>query len=338
MSLSRLFCFSLFCVLFSSTIWAYEPGIHATISAEAMRQYRLCVPDDTRIEARAKLFIESSRREDNVLHNPNRSREWHFFSVRGDLGRSEEGVRISLNTRFDELLKVMARYLENPLIEDYELGKLYETLGRLVHYVQDVTVPANVIPIYHSSGKPDLFSGYGFDKNASQSYFANNQQSICAEVNKTITLAKADKLPDAKVDLYALLKSLSLRTLTASEHETFVLNTGKKQKQLAWSLFWLEHKQCRKRTKNRFKDYGLFGNRFGLQKLKDRCDPDEGASALLKYCKDLANCNVDKNSYVEFAARRHLEAVIASQQILLYLKNLLDRRQAENTDTFIIER
>lgn len=315
-----------FMLMGSMQVYAYEPQFHRQLSQEAVRQYNSCVPGDKFLSKNSADFVKFSRLEDNVLHNPKRSREWHFFNINSDLGLSEEGARISLNTRFNELRQILDGILENPVLEKFERNRLYKILGRMSHYVQDVSVPANVIPIYHRAGKQDKFEAFPVDIKSQQEYFDRNKDAICVEV-KT---APVD-------DLYPLLESISRRTLMAAEQETFVLLSEKTRQQVPWSLYWTEHKECRSRTKANFKDYGLFGNRFGEEKVVDRCDPDDGPSPFLAYCKS-GSCKVDKASFKEFAARRHLAAIVATQKMLYFINMKLKKRQAEDSPTFSIER
>lgn len=316
-----------FWLFFWMTGWvqAYEPHLHEQLSVEAVRQYQECFSDDKLLARYKSEFIKYSKLEDNVIHNPNRAREWHFFSIKGDLGYIGQGVKVSLNSRFAELQQNLVKFLKQPDLTEFEYLKIYETLGRLSHYVQDVTVPANVIPIYHWIGKKDKFSNYAFDFKTARQYFPANRNAICTDVKNS----------NVK-DLFELLRSIARRTLFASEKESLKLS-GKNQKTLNWSVFWIENPRCRVWVKRPFKDYGVFGNRFGDTNITDRCDSDEGQSPLLVYCRNGA-CKVDESSYKEFAARRHLEATVATQNLLYYLYLKLQSRQKENSATFQIER
>jgi len=309
------------CWLSTGKALAYEPNLHSQLSAEALRQYQQCNPSDAWSVKYRDLFVQYSKLEDSILHNPNRGRQWHFYSPKGDLGLSESGAQISLNTRFYELLDAADRMLKNPFLQEFEFKKLYETMGRLSHYVQDVTVPANVIPIYHWSGQRDRFQSYSFKPATASGVFEQNRDSICKAVLQE------------GAQLETLLAETARQTLVAAEKESLSVIVGKTQQVFTWSLFWSEHHQCHQREKEKFKDYGLFGNRFGLTQMKDRCDPDDGPSPILQFCKE-TECKVTKSQYDEFSSRRHMAAITATQKLLFYLHTKIRQRLEKQVPQF----
>lgn len=128
---------------------------HRTLTEAAVSLYQRCHEglglDPLAVQVGRRL-ASGSKSEDRPT--PTRWRHWHFYDRRhpdGEvLGRRGSSKRLHhFHTRFASL---------EASVRPHDEGKAGKDLGRLLHYIQDVTLPAHVVPVLHG---PVLF---GFDK------------------------------------------------------------------------------------------------------------------------------------------------------------------------------
>lgn len=304
--ISQKYLYAFLALSFYSTANANDPGIHHQISTEAVRQYESCFPNKALSEKARGNFVNYSAWEDSTLHNPLRFRQWHFFSPTGDLGRSQGGSRISMDKRFKTLEKKLHKEIAKQKIK-----QAYESLGRITHYLQDVTSPAHVMPIYHWSGQKDAFDSYPFDTAAAATYFDANKHKVCAAVASS-----------PQNTLFPVLKETAQHTIEAAHNAPLKIANGTTDK-ATWGLFWKEDETCRRSVKPKFKDYGPFDNSFGDTTIVDRCDLGDKPSPYTQYCGG-HECRIDQAVYQEFAAARHRDAIMASLKALYYVNSKLN--------------
>jgi len=292
---------------------AYEPATHYRFTVEAISQFKECFPNNKFILKGRNRIADYTEHEDSILHNFWRFGQWHFFSPKGDLGRSGLGFRISMDYRFHYLEKKLEKLISKDSLRKFDWSEIHETIGRLIHYVQDVTAPPHVMPIYHWSGKKDLFDGYPFDASKVANLFKQNKVKVCSDISTS-------NYPD----LFSLLVQAAKNTKRVAVKEPLRIS-GSHNSDATWGLFWKEDKNCKDIVKEKFKDYGPLGNNYGNNHIWDRCDLPEGYSPLYKYCGG-ESCIIDKTAYVNFAQRRHQEAVNLTMKALYYLKLKLEEK------------
>lgn len=285
---------------------ANDPGLHRHLSSEAIKQFSACFPNKPLSSKIKKQFIDYTALEDNIRYNPLRFRQWHFFSPDGDLGLSQGGSRISMDKRFRRLDTKLHEH-----INDGNLKKAYKTLGRIAHYLQDVTSPAHVMPIYHWSGKKDSFDSYPFDANTASHNFKSNRDKVCSAASS-----------QSSGTLFSILIETAQKTIEASHHAPLKISNGNGNN-ASWGLFWKEDKTCNEPVKPKFRDYGPFGNSFGDTEIMDHCDLDENSSPYNKHCAGPV-CRINKNVYETFAENRHRQAIMATLKALYYVKSKLN--------------
>ncbi len=122
---------------------------------------------------------------------------------------------------------------------DWSYGQLVQ-LGHAIHHIQDMTVPAHVVPVEHG-----FFDGF-------ESYTLNgdiSSQWTCADLVTMVT----DDLP-------LILRSTAEQTLDAVQNFQFELVNKDTRKTLRASGtgFWQEA------AGDEFGNYGSFGNNFGV--------------------------------------------------------------------------
>ncbi len=223
---------------------------------------------------------------------------WHFFDAYKDdsshaMGRHFSGARKSMHHIFSE-------HAEN-LLEAITLQKperIYELTGRILHYMQDVTVPAHVAPIFH-------YKYFVFDQ---ADYFDEMPQWQTLSFSGSADTCVADKAEAATLferinqilhdTAHTTRKRIKAAIPLPDEH----ILAGK-----TWEVFWVvrnpDHDNTYKNTIKGFAPYGELGN----EGFKNLCN---GSANEQKACLDFF-----KDSYNG--------AITASVKTLLVINSVL---------------
>jgi len=143
---------------------AYDPPIHGILTHLTVVHHNRCV--SVQIPACVEqLLVDANEGEDGWTAR--RALNWHFHA------RDENDAPVHLRypwlpgrKTFDRVIGWINEDLaQGPSAQDH-----VRLVGRALHYVQDVTVPAHVVPVRHGFifGK-DGFDGYAVAENVSQS-------------------------------------------------------------------------------------------------------------------------------------------------------------------------
>lgn len=203
---------------------------------------------------------------------------WGFYD------RSEQDAQRmlwSIDTRFHDRFDAVA---ERILDEDTPASERYGALGVAIHYLQAVTIPANVVPIFHP--RPwrwpagDRFSQFPLNVDE----FASELGDLCPEVLST----PADESYQTLLDRTAAATIAAIRAPIADMDAT-------------WQVFWREEEP------GRFGSYGAAGNSFG-RAARFPCGDDE--CVLLD----------DDPIYRDFAFTQHRLALIGTMRAMLVLQ------------------
>jgi hypothetical protein len=133
---------------------AYDPRQgHKQLAEAAIEGFNLCITADVdhvyslpvfEIGKYAATIVEADVAEDekNLLR---RALNWHFYST--------SGPQIHFLT--DRSLDRVFSGIEDKLKADgIAPSGAYKLVGRAMHFLEDVTVPAHVVPVYHGPGFP----------------------------------------------------------------------------------------------------------------------------------------------------------------------------------------
>lgn len=265
----------IFLLTFSSTAFAYSPGAHKAMVEASAEDYNFCV--DTLKLTNRKLthkdiskIISGNLRED--INPMNKLKHWHFYHPTKDLGKGFVGWGFaSFNERYKEAeVKLKKR---NAL----------KALGTKSHYLQDVTNPAHVAPIYHGLG--DGFDFYDFKGNWPEKITKEKCQEIYANVEEFKKSNSTSSL--------SLVKRVAKATL-AKMDEKILVSTATHQGFYSWEeAFWSTKAGPASKRAN-FGEYGFLGNTFGK--------PESG---------------VDGTTTAEFAKERVRAALDATVELFL---------------------
>ncbi|MDZ7827389.1 MAG: hypothetical protein U5R48_16895 [Gammaproteobacteria bacterium] len=212
-----------------------------------------------------------------------RATRWNFYD------RSRQDPRRllwSIDTRFHDRFDDVA---DRVLAEETRDTDRYENLGTVVHYLQTVTIPADVVPIFHP--RPwrwpagDRFTLYELDPDERAAALGN----LCPELLST----PEDETFGTLLDRTAAATMAAIRSPIADMDAT-------------WNVFWEEDEP------GRFGSYGPAGNSFGRE-ARFPCGEER--------CVLLAGDPI----YREFALTQHRLAVLSTMRAVL----VLQRRRAQ---------
>lgn len=189
----------------------------------------------------------------------------------------------ALNMRRDDASVSISESESTLAMDGLTPSKQAAALGSAIHYLQDMAVPAHVIPITHTS-----FSDGFEDLDVSVSTFESDH---CHSLFKK-ALASS---------LFEILQTTSIQTLHAVSHEVAITLDGQAIP-VKWNeAFWKEG------SGNDFGDYGTFGNQFGT-------------SQFIFYTSSGMTHSVQvlNEKYTQFKAQQLRAAVTATQMALLW--------------------
>ncbi len=208
-----------------------------------------------------------------------RARRWQFYDRSNqDTPRVLWTIDTRLHKRFENVAKSV---LDEEV--DRDLAR-FEDLGVAIYYLQGVTVPANVVPIFHPRpwrwNSADTFVRYPLDREALLARLENS----CIELLATPDTEGLDTLLDST----AAVTIARIRAPIADMDAT-------------WQVFWRESEP------GEFGSYGPAGNNFGREAefpcRAERCRLFEGDPI-----------------YTEFALRQHRLAVVSTMRAMLILQ------------------
>jgi len=138
-------------VLFSHAVLAISPDNHQHVTRLSSSIYKDCLKQlgvADSLYAGLEIIAAFSGEED-LSPILTRSFNWHFFDAYRDneeyaMGRHFTGARKSLHHIYDKRADALIEALDNG-----RETEVFEYTGRLLHYIQDMTVPAHVAPIFH---------------------------------------------------------------------------------------------------------------------------------------------------------------------------------------------
>lgn len=235
-----------------SSAHAYSPGAHRLIVKAAVQEYNFCL-DVLKSEKQRMIKSEVST---IALYNKfedinpfNRLKHWHFFSPTKDLGPVA-----SLKKRYVEVEAKLPK------------RNLYKVLGSLSHYIQDVTNPAHVAPVYHGLG-----DGLDF-------YDYKNHWPDFITKEECLTIAERAQSHQGKSS-FALIQRLAEETLAKMQEKVMVVSATH-QGFFSWEEAFWSTKFGPTSKQAGFGEYGFLGNDFG----KTGSAVDEATT--VKFAKD----------------------------------------------------
>lgn len=268
------FAFALSLIGSAGVASAYEDDVHQQLTFLAAKHFTRCVADSEE-QALSPLQVRYVVRANVGIAQGGMFRRgfrWSYYDSGDSDGKALFGL---VETRFSEQFERAVGGFERSATD----GDMLTRLGRIVHFLQEVTSPAHVVPVYTSRwwrfNVGDRFDGFRVDEE---------------RVEELLEGACSDPLRD--LNFPGLLVETAERTLGAVDSSIPGLP-------ITWQAFWQLPQQS-----GEFGEYGPAGNRFG-QRAEFDCE--EERCVLLR--KDPL--------YEEFAAAQHALAVRATAHAML---------------------
>lgn len=246
-------------VVFLGPGWlsAYSIPSHRLLTRTAAIEYNICAASTNLkpvTSAQIRRIISGNIGED--FDYSVKAFNWHYYHPAKELGAADFGFgSASLTPHFKRL---EASILRGP--DAYKLG-------RLIHYVQDLTVPVHVAPIYHSIDSFDVYS----------------TKSIPPPLPTSAECALLFDPENLRKSYFNILDEVARETIKRMG-EKFSFAEGGESKEISWKeAFWNI-----RGGKHNFGKYGSFGNHFGDLQIGDRHISAEVYEAFARRQFDLA--------------------------------------------------
>ncbi len=265
--------------LLSLPAQAYDSSAHQFMTFLAAKQFNRCV-EGTDIPALTPLQVRYIAKANTGLADRSvfaRMFNWRYYD-RND--QSEQSMLWVVDTRFHDHFDELSGRLT--LVEDPV--DAYQDLGRAISYIQLVSSPPRVVPVYVARFWRFSFSDR-FDS------FPMDEEGLVAAVEGDCSFMEPPPESYAEV-----LVDVAERTMKAVLEPMSGLPTD-------WTAFWRPNANA-----DGFGDYGPAGNTFG-RRTEFRCAGEERC-VLLK----------DDPLYAEFALARHADAVRGTQAAMLLMQ------------------
>ncbi len=261
---------------------AYEPSAHQKFTFIAAQQLNRCLegsslPRLTPLQVRYIAKSDVAQAQGSWFRAPFR---WGYYD------RAAQDPR-KLLWVVDTRLHDHFEKLEGDLLQAQEMGDQYSDLGAITNYLQNMTSPAHVVPVYFTRwwrfSLSDRFDSYPIDEEAVQEALHVDCAALLAA-------------PDLPID--ELLRDTASSTLRAVQRRIDDLP-------ITWQAFWKLADDP-----EQFGEYGRAGNNFGRR-------------AEFK-CGDTRCVLLEKDPlYDAFALERHVEAVSVTMRAMLWLQRRL---------------
>ena len=268
-------------VLLGEPSAAYDPDLHQQFTFIAAKQVNRCLDGSTlpRLTPLQVRYIVKSDVEQAQGGWSSQFR-WGYYD-RAD--QQQRTLMWVIDTRLHDHFK----QLETDIAGAKEMSDRYSDLGYIVNYLQNMTSPAHVVPVYFTRwwrfSLSDRFDGYPIDEGALRESAANID---CANLLQT---------QSSNQTIDDLLRDTASATLLAVQRRIDSLP-------VTWQAFWKLADDP-----EQFGEYGRAGNNFGRH-VEFRCG--ETKCALL-----------DKDPiYDAFAFERHLDAVHVTMRAMLWMQ------------------
>ncbi len=268
-------------VLLCNNSAAYDPPLHQQFTFIAAKQLNRCL-EDTAVPRLTPLQVRYIAKSDVAQAKGS----WFGQFRWGYYDRAQQQQR-TLMWVIDTRLHDHFRQLERDLSSAQEMRDQYSDLGYVVNYLQNMTSPAHVVPVYFTRwwrfSLTDRFDSYPSDP---------DELEHALNTDCTALL----QAPEIPVD--EILRNTASATLLAVQRRIDGLP-------VTWQAFWRLADDP-----EQFGDYGRAGNNFGRR-------------AEFK-CGDTKCVLLDKDPlYDAFALQRHIDAVKATMRAMLWLQRRL---------------
>jgi hypothetical protein len=315
---------------------------HQHLTKIALNVYGFCAnevtPSNQKTNFNEKIIIDANIEEDEG-HWLLRIFNWHFYYPERNKYRKGIFIKETLDRTFDGLIK--------GLISEPPQKKGYEILGRVLHFIEDVTVPAHVVPVYHSINLPwlngtkrqlKISDGVDSYDNTSivetEEFFKKEANLLLKELTRTLQKYSKSYTAEGKTlcQNFHFLISNDLKNndkhsplfLEKILNETALETRARVKEPICkvngvdgpnWHYFWNEPKEGYFFGRYLNDDENAFNSEFRPKTVSKITD-----SGKIITCQMLEPKN---NLYDKFVERAYMNAVIADIRVLFLLEDFL---------------
>lgn len=250
-----LFGFPLLLLPLSHSL-AFDKDVHVEVTEKIIEQYNRCAVELGKPEIGSPDGAEVARYAMMEDEKPliTRALNWHFYDALRDTRDRMPRRLLLARTQMHHIYDVRVRKLYRAINEDNQ-QKINRRTGRVLHYIEDMGVPAHVAPIYHAApgdgwlqklmvkNEPDMFDSMPVRYKEKLTYQVPLED--CKELDT------ADRtLEQIMVDMAEDTRAAIRRPLVAGSSETFE------------SVFWNLRKPGSPKVRYRgFVGYGTAGRK-----------------------------------------------------------------------------
>ena len=269
---------------FAAELHSYDSDIHQQLTFLAAKQYSKCAETQEGLYRPSALDVRYLVRANVAQADAgffSRMFRWNYYSPNP---QDQKDVLWVIETRFQGHYRSLLRQVE---LGDKAEDRL-KAVGRVISYLQDVTSPPRVVPVFTGRWWRFSFSDR-FDR------FPVDADAIDERL-----VDSCDRLELGSEDFETLLSTTANTTISAIKESIAGYP-------VTWEAFWSFGEKS-----GDFGEYGIAGNQFG-KRSSFRCADDERCLLL-----------EDDPLYQEFALQRHVEAVQATMKALLIMQNYFE--------------
>ena len=268
---------------FAAELHSYDSDIHQQLTFLAAKQYSKCAETQQGLYRPSALDVRYLVRANAAQADAgffSRMFRWNYYSPES---QDQKDVLWVIETRFQGHYRSLLRQIE---LGDKAEDRL-KAVGRVISYLQDVTSPPRVVPVF--TGRwwrfsfSDRFDRFPVDPGAIDERLVDSCETLGLDSE----------------DFETLLSSTANTTISAIKENIAGYP-------VTWEAFWSFGEKS-----GDFGEYGIAGNQFG-KRSSFRCDDER--CLLLE----------DDPLYQEFALQRHVEAVQATMKALLIMQNYFE--------------
>jgi hypothetical protein len=204
------------------TSFAYDAARHPVYTNQAVIAFRGC--GYTLPASAAEALAAGTQNEDTApLNLYDRSTNWHFYNREGRLRPWALG-----NRSLDLIFAKRAQALEIALRGESNINDVYHRAGQVLHYIQDMSVPAHVAPAFHMKlplwDRSDPFDNFTAPVDSAPFALTSKQ---CSELS--------DQITTDPVTATTLLTNAAKRTLSAISPSA----GGGETNDTDWRNYWI---------------------------------------------------------------------------------------------------
>jgi hypothetical protein len=249
----------------STPAMAFTPELHSAYALKAAQAFQRCPGVKLPVQLGEALAKGTDAEDSSPLTILQRATHWHFYN-RNEKLEPLWLVQRNLDAIFNKRIKKLNELLVKP---DADPVAVYEQAGRVLHYIQDMSVPGHVVPAYHAK-LPGNHSD-PFDE------FESIEALPVFDLSDVQCQALRDEADKADANPRRFLDAAATATLQAIEQ---IDAAGKPVVDGAWNAYWVYPARD---TDEARKGWGQYGTcEFAKGNVNAGCKREEQLVALFE--------------------------------------------------------